>query len=218
MPSVAVAQNSDGRLEIFCVNSSDSKVYHNYQTAPHSSWSGWFSQGGAGITNLVAVTEPRRAVGSVWHLARTATSGMNGRRTRAARWTSSWSDHQGQHIKAGFTVGINGDGRLEMFGVGANGDVWHDYRRAPAARGVRGYIDFERERNESEDCGGVERTDEDARNSMASAATATCEHSYQIIGGGGAWNGWGDVGAVGAGAQPGMVVGSNPDGVASKFL
>src|SRR5215208_5322747 len=45
--STRVAQNADGRLEVF-VRGSGNALYHNWQTAPNSSnWSGWNSLSGA---------------------------------------------------------------------------------------------------------------------------------------------------------------------------
>jgi hypothetical protein len=41
----SVVANSDGRLEIFA-RSADGAVWHNWQTSPGGSWSGWNSLGG----------------------------------------------------------------------------------------------------------------------------------------------------------------------------
>src|SRR5436309_2547693 len=40
-----VAQNTDGRLEVFALGT-DYAVYQNWQVAPNGSWSGWRSLGG----------------------------------------------------------------------------------------------------------------------------------------------------------------------------
>jgi hypothetical protein len=40
-----VAQNADGRLEVFLVGQ-NTQLYHNWQTSP-GNWSGWFSLGGS---------------------------------------------------------------------------------------------------------------------------------------------------------------------------
>jgi hypothetical protein len=212
VPGVTVARNPDGRLEIFCVNSADKKVYHNYQNSPHSSWSGWFAQNATGVTNLNALTnaDGRLEVfgigsnGDVWH---------NYQSTPGGSW-NGWVDHPGAHIKAGYVVAKNGDGRLEVFGVGDNGDVWHDWQTS-AGGAWHGYADM----------GGAGMN---PRLSIGQNADGRLElygigsngnvwHNYQVVGGGGAWNGWGDVGSFGVGAKPGMAVGINPDGRLEVF-
>ena len=42
---VAVANNADGRLEVFVIGP-DERLYHIWQTAPNNGWSGWASLGG----------------------------------------------------------------------------------------------------------------------------------------------------------------------------
>jgi acylphosphatase len=42
---LAVAQNDDGRIEIFA-RGADGALWHNWQTAPNNGWSGWGSMGG----------------------------------------------------------------------------------------------------------------------------------------------------------------------------
>src|SRR5205085_322865 len=50
---LAVAVNSDGRLEIYTVNM-DGSASHIWQTSPsaYNSWSGWSSLGGSGIQRI----------------------------------------------------------------------------------------------------------------------------------------------------------------------
>jgi hypothetical protein len=123
-------------------------------------------------------------------------------------------DHPGAHLKAGYQVARNGDGRLEVFGVGDNGDVWHDWQTT-AGGAWHGYADM----------GGAGMN---PRLSVGQNADGRLElygigsnghvwHNYQVVGGGGAWNGWGDVGNFGVGAKPGMAVGINPDGRLEVF-
>lgn len=207
----AVITNKDGRLEIFCVNTANKNVYHNYQTAPHSSWSGWFSLGGTGVTNLQAVcnSDGRLEVfgigtdGYIWHLWQTNAGGA---------WNSSWADMGGQKIKAGYVVAKNSDGRLEVFGVGSNGDVWHRYQNN-AGGAWNNWIDL--------GANGVNPRltlgqDADGRLEIfAVGSGGDIQHNYQVPGGGGAWNGWGSMG--GSGCQPGFVCGINPDGRLELF-
>ena len=43
--STRVAQNADGRLEVFA-RGTDNALWHKWQTAPNSGWSGWGTLGG----------------------------------------------------------------------------------------------------------------------------------------------------------------------------
>lgn len=209
IPAISTIRNKDGRLEIFCANSSHT-IYHNYQTAPHSAWSGWFSLGGTG-TNLQSVVnkDGRDEVfcigsdGYIWHKWQTNTSGA---------WNSSWSSMGGQHIKAGYVVAQNSDGRLEIFGVSDNGDVWHNYQTA-AGLGWNGWIDLGGNGINPRLAFGQ---DTDGRLEIFGVGpSGDIQHNYQYKGGGGAWNGWGSMG--GTGCQPGFVCGMNIDGRLELF-
>ncbi|EEF57175.1 GH25 family lysozyme [Pedosphaera parvula] len=83
----------------------------------------------------------------------------------------------------------NSDGRLEMFGVGANSDIWHNYQSAPNS-GWNGWIDMA---NGNSIAGPAVGRDKDGRLELfASTGSGKVWHNFQTIGGGGAWNGWGN--------------------------
>ena len=42
---LSVAQNNDGRMEVFA-RGADQSLWHKWQTTPNSGWSGWESLGG----------------------------------------------------------------------------------------------------------------------------------------------------------------------------
>ncbi|MGZ5566368.1 MAG: GH25 family lysozyme, partial [Limisphaerales bacterium] len=211
LPNVAIGRNSDGRLEAFCYNTADGTVYHQYQTAPHMGFTTWFQMGAsAGVTNLVAVTnlDGRMEIwgiknGTTWHDYQTAAGqGWNG-----------WGSHGGT-VKAGYTIGRNPDGRLEIFGVGTDGAVWHDYQTA-AGSGWNGW-------------GSLGGATMDGNLAVANNADGRLDlyachsdghvwHNYQIKGGGGAWNGWGDTGVPGTAGRGGMCIGINLDGRLEVF-
>ncbi len=48
-----MARNADGRLEAF-IRGNDNALWHLWQTAPSSGWSGWASLGGT-LTSQIAV-------------------------------------------------------------------------------------------------------------------------------------------------------------------
>ncbi len=125
----AASHTQNGCLQVF-VSSQSGKIWHNYQNTPGGSWNGWVSQGGVGITNLVALTNLDGRVevfgigtnSDVWHEWETTVNGG---------WTTSWSDITGEHIQAGMVGIINLSGTLELFGVGSNGHVWHNWQSSP---------------------------------------------------------------------------------------
>ncbi len=81
----------------------------------------------------------------------------------------------------------NTDGRLEMFGVGANSDVWHDYQNS-ANSGWHGWLDLA---NGNSIAGPAVGQDKDGRLEIfAATGSGKVWHNYQTLGGGGAWNGW----------------------------
>lgn len=85
----------------------------------------------------------------------------------------------------------NSDGRMEMFGIGSNTDVWHDYQNS-ANGGWHGWIDMA---NGNSIAGPAVSHDKDGRlEAFASTGSGKVWHNFQTIGGGGAWNGWGSQG------------------------
>ena len=50
-----MASNADGRQELFVVGL-DRTVFHNYQVAPNSGWSGWASLGGGAASDPAVQT------------------------------------------------------------------------------------------------------------------------------------------------------------------
>jgi len=81
--SVAVTQDSDGRLEVFGLGT-DKALWHIWQTAPHSRpWSPWASLGGVLTSEPAAVDNSdgrlevfaRGTDNALWHIWQTAPGG-----------------------------------------------------------------------------------------------------------------------------------------------
>ena len=88
-------------------------------------------------------------------------------------------------------IQANSDGRLEMFGVGANTDIWHDYQNAPNSS-WNGWIDMA---NGNSLAGPAVSHDKDGRLEVfVATGSGRVWHNYQVPGGGGAWNGWSNQG------------------------
>jgi hypothetical protein len=108
-------------LEVFVIGG-DQAVWHNFQTTPGGSWSGWQSLGGS-MTGDLAVGRnndgrlevlARGTDNALWDLAETAPGGP---------W-SSWVSLNGV-ISSDPSVDINNDGRLEAFVRGGDSALWH---------------------------------------------------------------------------------------------
>ena len=121
-----VARNQDGRLEVFA-RGTDNALWHIWQVAPNSTWSGWASLGGVMASKVVVDNNKdgrlevfvRGDDNALWHIWQTAPN--NG-------W-SGWSSLGG--IIDGNPVGSNMDGRLEVFTRGTDGALWHIWQKAP---------------------------------------------------------------------------------------
>lgn len=125
----AVAQNADGRLEVF-LRGNDTNLYHLWQTAPNNGWSApWVPMGGQWHRDpVVARNQDGRLeifiVGddtNLYHLWQTAPN--NG-------WSAPWVPMGGQwHHQP--VVAANQDGRLEIFIVGDDTNLYHLWQTAP---------------------------------------------------------------------------------------
>ena len=139
---LAIARNLDGRLEIFGVDSS-SNVWHNWQTSPGGSWNGWaeitgkqlkpgivVGQNNDGRLVLfgIASASPR----DVWNIWQQGAPGNN--------FGGSWTDMGGSGIDPQLVVSSTVDGRIQIFGIGSNQDVWSDWQ--PTGGGWNGWVDF----------------------------------------------------------------------------
>ena len=132
-----VAVNADGRLEVFA-RGTDNALWHIWQTAPGGSLSGWapIAPGSAITSDPVAEINAdgrlevfaRGTDSALWHLWQTAPGGG---------W-SAWASLGGQLTSdppVGISdpaVGINADGRLEVFARAYSDALYHTSQAAPA--------------------------------------------------------------------------------------
>ncbi len=122
---LSVGSNQDGRLEVFA-RGMDQALWHIWQVAPNSGWSGWSSLGGQIDLLSVGSNQDGRlevfARGmdqALWHIWQVAPN--NG-------W-SGWSSLGGQIDL--LSVGSNQDGRLEVFVRGMDKSLYHIWQVAP---------------------------------------------------------------------------------------
>ena len=132
--NVAVAMNSDGRLQVFVVGTNN-QLYNKVQTATDSStWTGWTSLGG-GVKSDTTPAVARNGDGRLQVIVvgtsnqlyyKTQTS--PGSSTCSSSWTSL-----GGGVKADTSPAIarNTDGRLQVFIVGTNNQLQYRAQTSP---------------------------------------------------------------------------------------
>jgi hypothetical protein len=140
----ALARNADGRLTLF-VRSNDGTLWSRTQTQVSAAddWSDWVSEGtaGGGFFDHPVVgpgADGRLELfltgrdGSIWHKWQTtASNGWSG-------WVSEGAAGGG-FTDAAPELGRNGDGRLELFAVARDGNLWHKWQTA-ASNGWSGWV------------------------------------------------------------------------------
>ena len=140
-----IAQNADGRLEVFKVDANDNYLYHRWQTAPNSSsqWSdGWTPLGGPfPPRKRPAVSQNADGrlevfmVGSDGRLYSITQTSKN----NSSQWSTAVPFEGMQWpLSSNPAVAQNADGRLEVFMVGLDGQLWHIQQTAPNGGWVGG--------------------------------------------------------------------------------
>jgi hypothetical protein len=140
-----VARNADGRLEVFALGT-DGQIYHMWQLVPNGSWSGWGALAGAALASAPAVgtnADGRLELvavagdGSLQHAWQTApNSGWSS-------WASLGSAGGGFLSDAAPGTSTNADGRLEIFVVASDSELYHAWQTA-ANNGWSGWGSFGR--------------------------------------------------------------------------
>lgn len=116
----AVARNSDGRLEVFVLEST-SHIWHKWQTCAGCSWSSWSDLGGSYGDPMVAANADGRlevfatsnSDGYAWHRWET-TAGCS------TCW-SGWTRLGNRTMQGVYAAGLGSGGRLEIFQQTASG-------------------------------------------------------------------------------------------------
>jgi hypothetical protein len=211
----AVGKNADGRLEVFAVSAG--KLWHVWQLAPNGGWSGWASLGGPGAEGYV-FSDPAVArnndgtlsvfvVGSgyeVYRIRQVAPGGAWGFWLDLYR-TSDW------YPVGSPTVGVNDDGRLEVFVSDQNGRLRHIWQLSSLGLSWSGWYSL----------GGfvgslpVVGKNGDGRLEVFAIdlGTEVMAHVWQLASGG-AWSGWASLGGAWVGNP---AVGRNADGRLEVF-
>ena len=132
--NVAVAMNSDGRLQVFVVGTNN-QLYNKVQTATDSStWTGWTSLGG-GVKSDTTPAVARNGDGRLQVIV-VGTSNQLYYKTQtspgSSTWSSSWTSLGGGLRASTDPIAIaNDDGRLQVFVVGTNNAVYYKTQTSP---------------------------------------------------------------------------------------
>jgi hypothetical protein len=145
-PELAIARNVDGRLELFGVDALDN-VWHTWQTLPGGSWSAWSEiQGGQLQPGFVAGQQSDGRLALFGLKAGAGVTLPNGnvltaqQDTPGGSFSDNWTNLSGSLIDARLVVGNTLDGRIQLFGIGQNNDVWSDWQTGNG--GWAGWSDF----------------------------------------------------------------------------
>ena len=124
--------NNDGRIEVFAVMT-DNAIWHIWQTtAGSSSWSNWFGLGG--FTNSTKIGLARNTDGMLQAFYRDFGTGSLFYIKQSPGAPGGWTNHTslGGGLTSDPTVGINGDGRLEIFIKGTDNALHHIWQTTPS--------------------------------------------------------------------------------------
>jgi hypothetical protein len=128
-----VVLNADGRMEVFAVLT-DNGISHIWQTSAGSiNWSSWFGLGG--FTTSLKPDAARNTDGFLQVFFRDAgTTGLSFFR-QSPSFPGGWSPSTslGGGLVSAPTVGINADGRLEIFIRGTDNQLHHIWQTAPSS-------------------------------------------------------------------------------------
>ena len=138
-----VAQNADGRLELFTMN--DAGLSHIWQTTPNGGWSAWDNLGKPGTTQVISLAVGRNADGrleafcgaldgALWHLWQTAPNG-------------GWSGWASLGAPPGATlaspaVARAANGHLTVFAMASQHALWSIHQDPASATDWSAWLDL----------------------------------------------------------------------------
>lgn len=140
-----LARSADGRLELF-IRGTDGQLYHQWETSVGTfDWSGWDTFGASSTPAGGLIDHPVVSPGAGGRLELFLT-GSDGNiyhawQTQASNGWSAWVSEGSagggfNNFGAGAPgLGRNGDGRLELFAVASDGNLYHKWQLAAADSG-----------------------------------------------------------------------------------
>jgi hypothetical protein len=123
-----VIENDDGRLQAFVVGTNNQLYYKTQTAADSSTWTGWTSLGG-GIKADTSPSVPRNSDGRLQVFVGATNNQLYYKTQTSAggsTWSSSWTSlGGGLRSNTDPIVIANSDGRLQVFVVGTNNQLYY---------------------------------------------------------------------------------------------
>ncbi|HZQ47400.1 MAG TPA: hypothetical protein VFC07_10340, partial [Verrucomicrobiae bacterium] len=196
------ARTSDGRLEVFAVGHSGF-LYHNYQTSPGGSWSGWVAMGTSGNVwaqnGLPAVGVNADGRLEVFITGTDGTINHIYQKTAGSSATTNWSSFAtliSSHVSqtAKLTVGKWSNGVMDLFVIGTDGALYHVNQTAPNAgwgswNSLGGTWSQDADIAIGNDLNGEEDV-------FVIGNTGNLYNNWQTAVNGASWHGWNDIGGT----------------------
>jgi hypothetical protein len=134
-----VVSNPDGRLEVFAVTSGNG-ISHNWQTSTSgSSWSGWFGLGGFTNSTTLAAARNTDSYLQVFYRDGSTNSLFYIKQTPGAPGGWAAPVNLGGGLSSDPTVGMNADGRLEVFVRGTDNALYHIWQNSASSATWSGF-------------------------------------------------------------------------------
>ena len=212
--SLQAAKNPDGSLQVFGLDGSGN-LWRDTQNAPNGSWSGWSEVSGEtlepgfvvvpnGDGRLIVIGVSTASSHDVYNTWQQDPGGSFGGWTNMGNMGGASTDYV---LRAARDL----DGKVELFGIGYNGDVWHDWQ--PASGGWHGWADLGTMQIQP---GFVVGQNKDGRLVLLGVDAASPYHVFNIwqskVNVDSAWTGWTDMGLPGGVTlNPRLMVGTTAD-------
>jgi Pro-kumamolisin, activation domain len=132
--SPILGRNADGRLQLF-INARDGTMWSIFETTPGGTWGAWTSLGkpsSVTLTDSAVVASnadgrlevfAQAADQALWHIWQETPNG------KWSTWTSQGKPNSGG-IQGSLALAASLDGRLELFAIGNDGNLWHIWQTA----------------------------------------------------------------------------------------
>lgn len=131
--SVCLARNADGRLEVFAVGG-DGVVYHIWQQGPNGQggWSGWANLADPSLPAIASLAAISTSDGRLYAFLMRSDGAVSYRAQVAPNGGWAAPIHLfGHNLRWPCALGINPDGRLEIFVIGGDNQLYNRWQVDP---------------------------------------------------------------------------------------
>jgi hypothetical protein len=208
-----LGSESGGSLETYLLGS-DNKLWGSVQPASGGTWNAWKTLGAptnATANRTTAMNQNgTQAIfmgdqsGNLWYNSETTA-----RSNTWSGWSNLGNPGNGVSFSHNPILGVNVDGRLEVFEIGSNGALYHNYQQAPNG-GWAGWFSLNTPSGTSIQAISVGTNQDGRMEVFEDGSNGSLEHLYQVTPNGG-WSSWSSLGNPGQ-ALGSLVVATNQDG------